>query len=73
VGKFIAIIKEKYPAVAKVEEIFHPFHTIIMGAETDKLDEFIEKYRSSEIAGFCSGIERDIDPVNISKSKFRIC
>lgn len=63
VGKFIAIIKEKYPAAAKVEQIFHSFHTIIMGAEPDKLDEFIEKYRNSEIAGFCSGIERDIASV----------
>lgn len=63
VEKYISIIKEKYPATLRVEEIFHSFHGVIMGTEPDELDKFIEKYQESEIAAFCNGIRKDIAPV----------
>lgn len=63
VGKYIDIIKEKYPVAARVELIFKEFHSTIMGNEPDKLDEFLKKFEDSEIKSFCNGIKKDIDPV----------
>ena len=63
VGQYISVIKEKYAIVAKVENIFKEFHGIIMGAEPEKLDEFIEKYEESEIRSFCQGMKKDIAPI----------
>lgn len=59
----INIIKEKYPIVEKVEEMFHSFHSILMGKDPDGIDTFIEKYQGTEIDGFCQGIKKDIAPV----------
>lgn len=62
-GKYIDIIKEKYPAAVRIEEIFKEFHSLIMGNEPDRLGEFIKKYEDSEIKSFCNGIKKDIAPV----------
>jgi len=62
-GKYIDVIKEKYPVVIQVENTFREFHGIIMGDNPDKIDEFLEKYKNSEIETFCNGIKRDIAPV----------
>ena len=63
VEEHIDAIKEKFPAAAKVEEIFREFHCILMGKEPDRLDEFLEKYEDSEIKSFCNGIKQDTAPV----------
>ncbi|AZV59072.1 transposase [Clostridium sp. AWRP] len=63
IGKYINELKVKYSVVEKVDEIFGTFHSIIMGSNPDKIDDFIEKYRDSSIASFCNGIERDIAPI----------
>lgn len=63
VEEHIGAIKEKFPAAARVEEIFREFHSILMGKEPDRLDGFLEKYEESEIKSFCNGIKRDIAPV----------
>lgn len=63
VGLYIDMIKEKYPVAAWAESIFKEFHSIIMGADTDKLEGFLEKYENSEIKPFCNGIKKDIAPV----------
>lgn len=63
VGMYIDIVKEKYPIAARVESIFKEFHGTIMGDETDKLENFLEKYKDSEIKTFCNGIKKDIAPV----------
>lgn len=62
-GKYIEIIKEKYPIAAYVETVFKEFHGIIMGENPDELDMFLEKYSESNIAKFCNGIKKDIAPV----------
>lgn len=59
----IDIIKEKYPIFQKTEEMFHEFHSIIMGDVPEKLDEYLLKYEKSQIESFCSGIRKDIAPV----------
>jgi len=59
----IDIIKEKYPIVLKTEEMFHEFHSVIMGDAPEKLDEHLIKYEKSQIEAFCSGIRKDIAPV----------
>jgi hypothetical protein len=63
IHEHIGIIKEKYPTVEKVKEIFHSFHSILMGDNPNKIDEFIENYKESEINSFCEGIKKDITPV----------
>ena len=59
----IDIIKEKYPIVLKTEEMFHEFHSVIMGNAPEKLDEYLLKYEKSQIGAFCGGIRKDIAPV----------
>jgi len=59
----ISVIKEKYPIVEKVEEMFRSFHTIIMGKDPDGIDSFIKQYKNSEIGTFCQGIKKDIASV----------
>lgn len=59
----IDILQEKYPCIKVIDEMFSSFHTIIMGNDPDKLDQYIEKYQETEIAGFCHGLKKDIVPV----------
>ncbi len=63
IGKYIHELKEKYPIVETVEEMFGAFHSIIMGGNPDRIDDYTKKYRDSAIASFCIGIERDIAPI----------
>ncbi|HEY5585323.1 MAG TPA: transposase [Ruminiclostridium sp.] len=63
VGMYIDVVKEKYPVAGRVESIFKEFHGTIMGAEPDKLEDFLKKYEYSEIKPFCNGIKKDIAPV----------
>jgi len=63
IGKYIEIINERYPIVRRVDEMFGEFHSVIMGNEPDKIDDFNQKYEDSEISIFCKGIKKDIAPV----------
>lgn len=63
VGMYINMIKDKYPVATRVESIFKEFHGAIMGNEPDKLEDFLNKFKDSEIKAFCNGIKKDIDPV----------
>jgi hypothetical protein len=63
IGIHIDKIKDKYPAVEFAENVFSEFHAAIMGEDPDAVNEYVEKYRDSRIAGFCDGIKKDIDPV----------
>ena len=53
-GKYIELIKEKFPIASHVENIFKEFHAILMGNEPGKLDGFLEKYGDGELAAFCN-------------------
>lgn len=59
----IEVLKEKYPCIAVIGEMFSSFHTAIMGNDPDKLDQYIKKYKGTQISGFCHGLEKDIAPV----------
>lgn len=59
----IDLIKEYYPAVRWTEEVFHTFHSALMGKEPSEMDKFLEKYTDSPINGFCECIKKDIAPV----------
>lgn len=63
IEKYIDKIKAKYPVAMRTEEIFRSFHSVLMGKNPDQLAGFLDKYRDSEIAAFCNGIEKDIAPV----------
>ena len=43
--------------------MFKEFHSLLMGKDEAKLDEYLEKYENSEIQSFCNGIKKDIIPV----------
>ena len=59
----ITTIREYYPAVIWIEEVFHTFHSALMGKEPEKMDEFLEQYTNSPLNGFCEYIKKDIAPV----------
>lgn len=61
--KILPLIKENYPIVSEIEEIFKNFHSLLMGDSPDELDHFIETYQCSLIASFCQKIKKDIAPV----------
>ena len=63
IEKYIHQIKSTYPVVEKVESMFKEFHSLLMGKDETKLDEYLEKYEESEIESFCNGIKKDITPV----------
>ena len=63
IGEYIGQIKSLYPAVEKVETMFKEFHSLLMGNNEEKLDEYLEKYGTSELEPFCNGIKKDITPV----------
>ena len=63
-AKYITVIKDAYPVVTQMEEIYQLFHSILMGGKPEKLDGFIDKYKDMKgIAGFIDGLKRDITPV----------
>ena len=59
----IELIKEKYPIVAGVEQIFNDFHSVIMSDTPELVDQFIDIYEDTEINDFCQSIKKDIAPV----------
>lgn len=60
---YIDTIKEKYPIITELENIYDTFHTLIMGDDPNKLDEFIDKYEESSAKSFVNGLKKDIAPV----------
>jgi len=63
IAKNIDLIKEKHTIVATLQEAYGQFYDILMGNNPDKLDTFIDKYKSSAICSFTEGIKKDITPV----------
>ena len=63
IGKYLDIIKERYEIVAVLEKAYDEFHKMLMGKESDHLEDFIKKYETSAIKGFIEGIKKDIAPV----------
>lgn len=63
IDKYLELIEEKYPIVKEIKDIFQEYHSIIMGNDEDKIDEFIDKYESSKISSLCNGIKKDIAAV----------
>ena len=58
--KYLEIIEERHPIVKEVKDIFLEYHSIIMGSDDDKIDEFINKYETSKLSSLCNGIKKDI-------------
>lgn len=56
-------IKEKYPLLAVLKDIYDEFYELLLGHVPDKLDSFIHKYKHSLISGFVDGLLNDIIPV----------
>ena len=63
IEKYIEQIRCSYPVVTKVENMFKEFHSLLMGKDEAKLDEYLKKYGESEIQSFYNGIKKDILPV----------
>jgi hypothetical protein len=66
------LIIEKYPIVKDVIDVYDSFHLTIMGDDTSKLDDFVNKYGTKKdddgneiksiISTFADGIKKDITP-----------
>jgi len=56
----IELIKSKYPIIDQASQIYKEYHNAIMGNDVNAIDEFIDKYNSSMISGFCNHLKRDI-------------
>lgn len=63
IGKYLDIIKERYKIVVVLEKAYDEFYTMLMGKESEHLEDFIKKYETSAIGGFIEGIKKDIAPV----------
>lgn len=55
----IQIIKDKFPIIKEIEQVFIEFHNTIFNNNPDALDNFIEKYKYF-ISPFCNGLKKDI-------------
>lgn len=62
VSPHIGKIKEKYPTVKQLDEIYTVFHHILMGNKEDELDLFVEHYMESPVNKFIRGLRKDIHP-----------
>ena len=58
--KYLEIIEERHPIVKEVKDIFLEYHSIIMGSDDNKIDEFINKYETSKLSSLCNGLKKDI-------------
>ncbi len=63
INKYMEIIEEKYPIVKEIKDIFQEYHSIIMGNDENKIEEFVSKYENSKISSLCNGLKKDIAAV----------
>ena len=59
----IKLIKQKYPLVAAVKQVFNDFHSVIMSNTLESIDQFVDIYEDTELSDFCHSIKKDIAPV----------
>lgn len=61
----IELIKEKYPVVSDIEQVFNDFHFVIMSDTSELVDQsiYIYIYENTEINDFCQSIKKNIAPV----------
>ena len=62
VKEYIDKIKEKYPVVKQLDEIYTVFHYSLMNGKEDELDVFIDEYGDSPLKTFVNGLKKDIHP-----------
>lgn len=77
IQEYLELIYEKYPIVKVVNDLYSSFYSTIMGDNSNKLDEFIQKYETkkekdengkdkivykSPIQSFIEGLKKDITP-----------
>ena len=61
--KVIDVVKERYPVVREISEMYDDFYEIFQGTDPSKVDKFIEKYKNTCLSSFCNGLLNDIDAV----------
>lgn len=63
VARYYGLIEKAFTPVKTCAEIWNDFHSILMGDDPDKLDDFLKKYEDSQVVSFVNGIKMDITPV----------
>ncbi|MGL5822665.1 MAG: ISL3 family transposase [Sarcina sp.] len=63
IEKCIDIIRNHYEIIDVLDQAYNSFYTVLMGKDPCQLESFINKYESSPIEGFISGIKKDIAPI----------
>jgi hypothetical protein len=69
ISQHFDIIKDKYPIVSVVKDIYDEFYDTLMGKSPELLDGFIDKYKDSPIKAFVEGILNDVKPVKNAISR----
>lgn len=63
INKYLEIIEKRYPIAKEVKGVFSEYHSVIMGSDCNKIDEFISKYETSKLSSLCNGLKKDIAAV----------
>ena len=63
INKYLEIIEKRYPIAKEVKGVFSEYHSVIMGSNCNKIDEFISKYETSKLSSLCNGLKKDIAAV----------
>lgn len=59
IDQYMPAILEAFPILTDIEQIFKFFHSIIMGNDITKLDDFIKEFQGSRLDSFCNGLKKD--------------
>lgn len=62
------IVESALPVVKRASDIYTEFHSAIMGTSIKAMDDFLNKYETSEISAFCTKIKEDIAAVDAAIS-----
>ena len=63
ISHFMPAIMKAYPILKCIRQVFIYFHSMIMGNDPEKLDNFLEMYEKTELSSFCNGIKKDKEAV----------
>lgn len=63
ISQFMPAIMKAYPILKCIRQVFVCFHSIIMGHDPAKLDDFLKIYEKTELSSFCNGIKNDKEAV----------
>lgn len=65
INKYLEIIEKRYPITKEIKGVFSEYHSVIMGSDCNKIDEFISKYEASKLSSLCNGLKKILQPLKM--------